>query len=116
MEPAPPIFKLPFRHQDHFGGDDFKVTHTPNNLIQMNEYYPFGMQTANSCLPAGAFILTYEALAQEVAKAGTRENTTGNNFLANGGTELNTTSSLYDLDFRNGACPALPFSILTVRK
>jgi RHS repeat-associated protein len=43
-------------------------------------YYPFGMQTANSW---------------------TRENTTGNNFLANGGTELNTTSNLYDLAYRN---------------
>ncbi|MFZ6009404.1 MAG: RHS repeat-associated core domain-containing protein, partial [Bacteroidota bacterium] len=35
------------------------------------------------------------------ANSWTRENSTGNNFLANGGTELNTTSSLYDLDFRN---------------
>jgi len=31
----------------------------------------------------------------------TRENTTGNNFLGNGGTEVNTTTALYDLDFRN---------------
>lgn len=60
--------------------DDFKVTHTKSNLIQGNEYYPFGMQTANSW---------------------TRENTLGNNFLANGGTELNGTSNLYDLDYRN---------------
>ena len=60
--------------------DDLKVTHTKNNLIQYNEYYPFGMQTATSW---------------------TRENNTGNNFLANGGTELNSTSSLYDLEYRN---------------
>jgi RHS repeat-associated protein len=60
--------------------DDMKVTHTKGNIIQYNEYYPFGMQTANSW---------------------TRENTTGNNFLANGGTEINTTTSLYDLTFRN---------------
>ena len=60
--------------------DDFKVTHTKNNIVQYNEYYPFGMQTTNSW---------------------TRENTTGNNFLANGGTELNNTSQLYDLDYRN---------------
>jgi len=61
--------------------DDFKVTHTKyNNIIQYNEYYPFGMQTAASW---------------------TRENVTGNNYLANGGTELNATSSLYDLDYRN---------------
>jgi RHS repeat-associated protein len=45
-----------------------------------DKYYPFGLQTANSW---------------------TRENTTGNNFLYNGGTELNTTTSLYDLEYRN---------------
>ncbi|HQQ98610.1 MAG TPA: RHS repeat-associated core domain-containing protein, partial [Cyclobacteriaceae bacterium] len=50
------------------------------NVIQYNEYYPFGMQAAASW---------------------TRENVTGNNFLANGGTELNPTSTLYDLEFRN---------------
>src|ERR1041385_4147572 len=60
--------------------DDFKVTVTPTNIIQSNEYYPFGSQTANSW---------------------TRDNSVANNFLANGGTELNTTSSLYDLEFRN---------------
>jgi RHS repeat-associated protein len=60
--------------------DDMKVTYTPTNVVQYNEYYPFGLQTANSW---------------------TRENNTGNNFLANGGTELNTTSNLYDLQFRN---------------
>jgi RHS repeat-associated protein len=60
--------------------DDFQIVHTKTNVIQYNEYYPFGLQTANSW---------------------TRENTTGNNFLSNGGTELNTTSNLYDLDFRN---------------
>ncbi len=42
-------------------------------------YYPFGLQAANSW---------------------TRDNTT-NNFLANGGTELNTVSALYDLSYRN---------------
>lgn len=60
--------------------DDVTMTHTKNNIVQYNEYYPFGMQTANSW---------------------TRENTLGNNFLANGGTELNTTSNLYDLEYRN---------------
>jgi RHS repeat-associated protein len=44
------------------------------------DYYPFGLQTANSW---------------------TRENTTTNNFLYNGGTELNTTTSVYDLHYRN---------------
>jgi RHS repeat-associated protein len=60
--------------------DDFKITHTKSNLIQGSEYYPFGMQTANSW---------------------TRESVTGNNYLANGGTELNATTQLYDLEFRN---------------
>jgi RHS repeat-associated protein len=45
-----------------------------------DKYYPFGLQTANSW---------------------TRTGVTGNNFLGNGGTELNTTTSLYDLDWRN---------------
>jgi RHS repeat-associated protein len=62
------------------GRDDLKVTHTKSNVIQYNEYYPFGLQTASSW---------------------TRENTTGNNFLYNEGTELNPASSLYDLEFRN---------------
>ena len=56
------------------------MTYTPSNVIQYNEYYPFGMNTANSW---------------------TRENTTGNNFLGNGGTEFNNTSNPYDLDYRN---------------
>lgn len=60
--------------------DDMKIIHTRSKVVQYNEYYPFGQQTANSW---------------------TRENTTGNQFLANGGTELNSTSSLYDLAFRN---------------
>jgi RHS repeat-associated protein len=60
--------------------DDVMMSYTPGNIIQSNEYYPFGLQTANSW---------------------TRDNTTGNNFLANGGTELNATSQVYDLDFRN---------------
>jgi RHS repeat-associated protein len=60
--------------------DDVVMTYTLTNIIQYNEYYPFGLQTANSW---------------------TRENVTGNNFLANGATELNATTGLYDLDFRN---------------
>lgn len=60
--------------------DDVVMTHTKGNVIQYNEYYPFGLQTATSW---------------------TRENTTGNNFLANSATELNTTSNYYDLDYRN---------------
>lgn len=60
--------------------DDIVMTHTKSNVIQYNEYYPFGMQTANSW---------------------TRENTKGNNYLSNGGTELNTTTGVYDLHYRN---------------
>ncbi|MCA4897903.1 MAG: hypothetical protein ING88_03905 [Cytophagales bacterium] len=60
--------------------DDVTMTYTPGNILQYNEYYPFGLQTANSW---------------------TRENTTGNNFLFNGGTELNSTTGVYDLHYRN---------------
>ncbi len=60
--------------------DDFTMKHTKTNVIQSNEYYSHGMPTANSW---------------------TRENVIANNFLGNGGTELNSTSLLYDLDYRN---------------
>ena len=60
--------------------DDVTMSYTPGNVIQYNEFYNHGLQTANSW---------------------TRDNTTGNNYLANGGTEFNATSSLYDLDYRN---------------
>ena len=59
--------------------DDFKVTVTPTNILQTNEYYSHWSLTANSW---------------------TRDNTV-NNFLGNGGTELNAASALYDLEFRN---------------
>jgi RHS repeat-associated protein len=49
-------------------------------VLESYKYYPFGLQTANSW---------------------TRANTTGNNFLYNSGTELNTTSQVYDLEYRN---------------
>jgi RHS repeat-associated protein len=60
------------------GGDDVKMTHT-SKIIQYNEYYPFGMQSAESY---------------------TKANST-NNFLYDQGGELNTTSGWYDLSFRN---------------
>lgn len=60
--------------------DEVMMSYTPSSILQANEYYPFGYQTTNSWTKTG---------------------TVANNFLANGGTELNTTSSLYDLDFRN---------------
>lgn len=59
--------------------DDFKVTVTPTNIVQYNEYYPFQALTQNSW---------------------TRENAMGNNFLGNGGTELNTTTGVMDLEYR----------------
>jgi RHS repeat-associated protein len=60
--------------------DDFNVTHTKSRIVQCNEYYPFGLQTANSW---------------------TREGAVDNKFLNNGGTELNPTTGWYDLAFRN---------------
>ena len=55
------------------------ISQTKSPVLQYNEYYPFGMQTMESW---------------------TRENTT-NQFLYNSGTELNGTTGLYDLAFRN---------------
>lgn len=60
--------------------DDVTVTITPGNVIQGNEYYPYGLQTATSW---------------------TRESNVANNFLYNGGTELNQTTQVYDLYYRN---------------
>lgn len=60
--------------------DDFKVTQTKTNIVQYNEYYPYGMQSNTSW---------------------TRSDVTGNKFLGNGGTEVNTTTGLYDLAYRN---------------
>ena len=65
--------------------DDVVVTQTPSNIIQYNEYYPFGMQTAGSW---------------------TRENVTGNNYMYNGANELNQTSGWYEMFYR-GYDPAL---------
>lgn len=59
--------------------DDVKITYLPTRVIQYNEYYPFGLQTANSW---------------------TRENNS-NNFLYNQGSELNKTSGRYETMFRN---------------
>jgi len=58
--------------------DDMKITHTKTNVIQYNEYYPFGLQAATSW---------------------TREDSK-NNFLYNAGSELNTTSGWYETFFR----------------
>ena len=58
--------------------DDLKVTHTPTNVLQYNEYYPFGLQTSNSW---------------------TRE-TSSNDYLYNAGNELNGNSGWYETFFR----------------
>ncbi|QOI98043.1 MAG: hypothetical protein HRU69_11355 [Flammeovirgaceae bacterium] len=67
------------------------MTCTQSNIIY-NVYPPKQnrRQTVTSCLPTAA-----------LAKVGTRENVTGNNFLYNGGTELNPATNVYDLFFRN---------------
>jgi RHS repeat-associated protein len=59
--------------------DDLKIINTKSNVIQYTEYYPFGATTSDSW---------------------TRDNVRGNNYLANGGTERNALTGLYDLQFR----------------
>jgi RHS repeat-associated protein len=58
--------------------DNVTITHTPTNVIQYNEYYPFGLQTSHSW---------------------TRENS-ANRYLYNGGNELNENSGWYETFFR----------------
>ncbi len=64
--------------------DDVAVTHTPSNVLQYNEYYPFGLQTATSW---------------------TRDNNT-NSFMYNAGSELNKDNGWYETFFR-GYDPAI---------
>jgi RHS repeat-associated protein len=64
--------------------DDLKVTHTKTNVIQYNEYYPFGLSTANSWTREGS----------------------SNNFLYNDGNELNLSSEWYEMFYR-GYDPAI---------
>jgi RHS repeat-associated protein len=59
--------------------DDVTMTHTKSNIIQYDEYYPFGAQNGNSWL---------------------RENAKGNNYLYNAGSELNAVTSTYETFFR----------------
>jgi RHS repeat-associated protein len=58
--------------------DDLAVTHTKSNILQYNEYYPFGLQASTSW---------------------TRENSS-NDYLYNGGSELNQNSGWYETFFR----------------
>jgi RHS repeat-associated protein len=74
--------------------DDFKITHNRSNVIQYNEYYPFGMQTAKSCLPAGA--PKTEIFGAEV---GTRDGSK-NDYLYNAGNEMNSNTGWYETFFR----------------
>lgn len=64
--------------------DDFKVTHSQTNVIQYNEYYPFGLQTASSWTREGS----------------------KNDYLYNGGSEYNANSGWYEM-FHRGYDPAL---------
>ncbi|MBL0745362.1 DUF6443 domain-containing protein [Chryseolinea lacunae] len=59
--------------------DDLRVAQTKTNVVQYNEYYPFGLQAGTSWTRAD----------------------NKNNFLGNGGTEVNATTGLYDLAYRN---------------
>jgi RHS repeat-associated protein len=74
--------------------DDFKITHNRSNVIQYNEYYPFGMQTAKSCQPAGA--PKTEIFGAEV---GTRDGSK-NDYLYNAGNEMNSNTGWYETFFR----------------
>jgi len=58
--------------------DDVKMTYTPTNVIQYNEYYPFGLQTSTSWTRTSS----------------------KNNFLYNDGSELNSNSGWYETFFR----------------
>ena len=58
--------------------DDLKVAHTPTNVVQYNEYYPYGLQTSASW---------------------TREGDK-NAYLYNQGTELNGSTGWYETAFR----------------
>ena len=64
--------------------DDLHIKHTPTNVIQYNEYYPYGLQTGNSW---------------------TRDDHS-NNYLYNAGNELNPVSGWYEMFYR-GYDPAL---------
>jgi RHS repeat-associated protein len=59
--------------------DDLKITHTKSNVIQYNEYYPFGLQAATSWTREGS----------------------KNNYLYNAGSELNQGTGWYEMFFRN---------------
>jgi RHS repeat-associated protein len=65
--------------------DDIEITHTPSNVIQYNEYYPFGLQTSTSW---------------------TRESTKDNQYLYNAGSELNKANGWYEMYYR-GYDPAI---------
>ncbi len=65
--------------------DDVVITRTKSNVIQYNEYYPFGLQTASSW---------------------TRENTTDNQYLYNAANELNDNTGWYEMFYR-GYDPAI---------
>jgi RHS repeat-associated protein len=67
----------------HF--DDLKITHVKSNVIQYNEFYPYGLSASTSW---------------------TRENTTDNKYLYNAANELNKTTGWYEMYYR-GYDPAI---------
>ena len=58
--------------------DDVTIAHTPGNIVQYNEYYPFGLQTDASWTREGS----------------------SNNYLYNGGSELNHNTNWYEMASR----------------
>lgn len=60
--------------------DDLKVTYTKSQVVQSNNYYAFGLQTSQSW---------------------TRIDAKPNQYLYNGGSELNSTTNSYEMFFRD---------------
>jgi RHS repeat-associated protein len=58
--------------------DDVSISYTPSRVLQYNEYYPFGLQTSNSWTREGH----------------------SNDYLYNGGAELNKATNMYETFFR----------------
>jgi hypothetical protein len=75
--------------------DDLKINYQKSQIVQSNNYYAFGLQTSDSCLPTEA-----------EAKVGTRIDTKPNQYLYNSGSELNDLTSNYEMFFR-GYDPAI---------
>jgi len=72
---------VPLQSSKNYGYfDDINYKHTKTNVVQYNEYYPFGLQTAESW---------------------TRPDDTRNPYLFNAGSEWNESSLVYETNFRD---------------